>query len=96
MKASTVLSAASLVIALAALAISIRKPMPSLTEADIDRRVDVALVRKERLYVQAMTPKMNLIYKDMVRDYKPSAKPPETFVELFLPALQIINQMQSQ
>ena len=93
MRASLIIAVVSLVVSCAALFVAVRN---SPTDPEIDRRVDAVLQQRERDYVHALTPKMDLIYRDMIRDYRPPEKPPETFAELFTPALQIVTSMSTR
>jgi len=89
----TIISLFALFLAVAALVISLIPRQPS--EAEIDKLIDAGLQRKEHQYVQALAPKMERIYKDMIYPYTPPAKQPETLGELFLPLMKIVTGLQS-
>ena len=100
MRPSTILSLLAFIMAATALMLSTRSSaVPAATQisdAEIDRRIDAGLKRKEQQYVRDLTPKMTQIYRDMLRDYTPPDKPPETLSELFTPALRIVSGMTTQ
>ena len=94
MKLATPTSIVALILATTSLILTVSRPSPKISDAELDRLVDAALARKERIYVAALAPKMDLIYKDMLGSkYTTPAKAPETLGELFVPALQVINAM---
>ncbi len=66
MKATHPISIIALILAAISLFVTLTRPSSTMSEAGMDRLVDAALLRKEKVYVQAMAPKMDVIYKDML------------------------------
>jgi len=94
MKPATPIATLALVCAIAALMISNHKSASKLTDAEMDRLVDAAFARKEKLYVRELAPKMDRNYKDMLgSNYQTPEKAPETFGELFAPAISLVNHL---
>lgn len=94
MKASLPISVAALFLAATSLFVTLSRPTPTLSDAELDRRVDAALLRKERMYSIAMAPKLDAIYKDMLGPrYTTPEQTPETFAELFKPAIHVVTSL---
>lgn len=96
MKAPLPISILALLLAISALIVAMTS-RPTVSEEEISRQVDLALSRKEKAYVQSMAQKMDRIYQEMLgSNYTKPAADPETFAELFKPALQIVTEMNAQ
>jgi hypothetical protein len=67
-----------------------------ITEEEIDKRIDLVLTKKEEEYVASLYPRMELMYKGMLKPYKTQETKPTTFKELFAPMFQIIDAMSAQ
>lgn len=68
-----------------------------VSDEEIARQVDLALASKEKAYVQSWAPKFDQVYRDMLGPrYTKPEKEPETFAELFKPAIQIVSGMTTQ
>ena len=93
MKIVTSISFIALILSVIALAISVNQFQQQLTQDELDGLVDAALERKEREYVQSLAPSVNALYQDMLAPYQPPEKEPETFQELFAPAIEIITNL---
>jgi len=64
-----------------------------ITEQEFNSRLDLALTKKEAEYVASLYPRMDSMYKGLLKPYKTPEKKPKTFKELFAPMLQIIDGM---
>jgi len=94
MKPSFYISVCALLLSVASLAVTLCRQPSTIFDAEVDRIVNAALARKEKAYVDAMAPKMESIYRDMLGPrYKPFQKPPDTLEQLFEPVVQILNGM---
>jgi len=94
MKAALPISIIALFLAAASLFVTLTRPNPTLTDAEMDRMVDAALRRKEKVYSRAMAPKLDAIYKDILGpSYTTPEKIPETFSELFKPAINMVTNL---
>jgi len=67
-----------------------------ITEQEFNKRLDLALAKKEEEYVASLYPKMESIYRGILKPYKTPEKKPKTFKELFAPMIQIIDSMTAQ
>jgi hypothetical protein len=67
-----------------------------ITEEEINKRIDLALTKKEEEYVASLYPRMESMYKGMLKPYKTPETKPTTFKELFAPMFQIIDAMSAQ
>jgi hypothetical protein len=96
MKLATPISILALVLASAALFNSLSQQNTQPSDEELDRLVDAALSRKEKIYVESLAPKLDRIYQDMLGPrYQTPEKPPETLGELFAPAINIVNNLTS-
>ncbi|MBL9154328.1 MAG: hypothetical protein JNK37_17695 [Verrucomicrobiales bacterium] len=96
MKAPLPISILALLLAIVALIVALTSK-PTVSEEEISRQVDFALSRKEKAYVQSMAPKMDRIYQEMLGEKYTKPDPaPETFTELFKPAVQLITELNAQ
>ncbi len=67
-----------------------------ITEEEINKRIDLALTKKEEEYVASLYPKMESMYKGMLKPYKIPETKPKTFKELFAPMLKILDNMTAE
>lgn len=96
MKLATPISILALLLACAALFTSLSPKNTQPSEEELDRLVDAALARKEKMYVQSLAPKLDRFYQDMLGPrYQTPKKPPETLGELLAPAISIVNNLTS-
>jgi hypothetical protein len=96
MKLATPISILALVLASAALFNSLSQQNTQPSDEELDRLVDAALSRKEKMYVESLAPKLDRIYQDMLGPrYQTPEKPPETLGELFASAINIVNNLTS-
>ncbi len=92
MKTVSIVSWIALVLAAISIAWSLSRPAP-LSEAEIDERVDAALVEREKAFVAKLRPDFQRVFADMTGDSASKEWTPQTLEELVAPLVKITSQM---
>jgi hypothetical protein len=92
MKTASIISWFALLLSTIALAWSLSRPSP-LTEADIEKLVDIALIEREKEFVAKLRPDFQSMFSDMTDDPESQEWTPQTIEELVAPLVKITSQI---
>lgn len=94
MKPKIIFSVSLLAIVLSSASLIVSIYSAKGNQAEIDRRVELALQKKEQEFVEALFPKLDKMYNGMLKGtYQTPKKKPETLKELLAPMGDILNSL---
>ena len=95
MKTESIVSWFALLLSVIALGWSLGKSS-SLTEAEIEKRVDKALVEREKEFVAKLRPDFQRMFADMEGHSETMEWRPQTLEELVAPLVKIVSRMENE
>ena len=95
MKNTTFVSWFALLLSGIALVWTLSRPSP-ITEAELEKRVDRALVEREKAFVAKLRPDFQRMFADMESDSEVKEWTPQTLEELVAPLVKIVSEMEGE